>query len=69
MINISTAIVEKDNEETETQSMSETIERIINGPIERKKNIVRKDIKLLISKKIEEIEKTKRKKFKKIIGK
>ena len=49
--------------------MCETIERIINGPIERQKNIVRKDIKLLISKKIEEIEKTKRKKFKKIISK
>lgn len=69
MINISPTVVEKDNEETETQSMSETIERIINGPIERQKNIVRKDIKLLISKKFEEVEKTKRKKFKKIIGK
>ena len=51
--------VEKE-EETDTDSITENIKAILDRPIERQKNMIRKDIQVLISKKIAEIGKTRR---------
>jgi hypothetical protein len=59
-------LIENDNEETESESLSENIEKIINKPIERQKNKIRKDIKFIISQKISEARKKRTKKFKNV---
>ena len=65
MINVYPTIKIEENEDEETEIDSkEEIEAIIDAPIKKMKNFIRKDIKSLIFKKIESMDNQKKKKKK-----